>query len=486
MGSEHMDAGLCDALIQVLRAVTAQDSPATLDRAMASVAGNCSMSALSLERLRAAGLESHVDADRRRRRESELQALLRVAHQLLASATLDASLDALVGATRALLSADVAHINVHVADGVGYHSVRAIQGEMTEAFRRQQTPPGAGLTGLVTETKSPHVSTDYLTDPRIRHSASGDASVRCDGLRTLVGVPVLHRDDVIAVLIVSYRATTLVSDNQLGLLVSLATLASLALEDARTRDAQAAIARKLQDDSTLLRANNASLEWSASSYEKLVELVLRRCGVGEFVSAMSQAFGCEAGMWDAAGQLIARSPQTHAPIPQRLSEIAQSLAPLATAPVVHEFGEDDDNLWLCVAGSPEEVLGAVYVRRDALDEVARRTFGRVGRLANQLLRDVSNGAAPGELNEETVAGLLDGRMQDDSTLDLSRSLGSSAYKSLVAVVALGDAPSRSRMHHLGVRLARKHRGGPEARMGSSYSLLLAQTPLPWPLECTRA
>ena len=455
MGRGHIDGELCTALVHLFHIANGQESVAALDAAVTTLGDNCSASESVLARLRTAALEIHVDADRRRRHEAELHALLRVAQQLLASTSLRDAMDSLVSATRELLSADVAHINLHSGD---VDSARAIQGEMTEAFRRQKSPPGAGLTGLVTETKSPYIATDYLSDPRIRHSPAGDASVRSDGLRTLVGVPVLHRDDVIAVLVVSYRATTSISDERLGLLVSLATLAGLTMEDARRRDQQNEVSRKIHDANALLKAENAQLAWAGACYADLVELVLLRRGIDELVDAISSAFHCRVGVLDSDGVLVAPTEDSGGPTIRVPEGIADYLHNTAEAqPRI--FGvSDDDHMWFCPANYQEEVLGATVVCREDLDEVEQVTLARIGPLVGQTLRDAKYGTGAGELGWATVSSLLGGRSPDDYTADLSHALGSSAAKPLIALVAIGDPTQHLRMHHFGVRIARENSG----------------------------
>ena len=457
MGSGHIDGDLCDSIAHLFRVANGRDSAEAVGAAMNSLAECCSASEFALERLRTAALEAQVDADRRRRRESALRDLIRLAHRLLESSSLAEAMDAIVSATRLLLSADVAHINLH-ADGGDSNSTRAIQGQMTEAFRRQQTPPGAGLTGLVTETKSPYVSMDYLSDPKIRHSASGDASVRSDGLRTLVGVPIMHRDEVIAVLVVSYRATTSISDEQLGLLVSLATLAGLTFEDKRRRDRQDEISRRAQDGNALLKAKVAQLTWSAATYERLIELVLLRCGMDEFMATVSDAFGCEAGLLDATGETIAPLIPPGAPASDFVKELTDRLKSAAMEPAVFQLAHDEDPLWVCSVAAHEELLGAIFIRRRAMDQIEQQTFAQIARLAGHVLRDFKYGTLPGELDEGTVASLLDGRRQGDHTLDLSHSMGSAIAGDLVVSVAIGDASLQVRMHHFGVQIARDHQG----------------------------
>lgn len=456
MGSAHIDGDLSSAVAHLFRVANGQDSVQAVDNAMASLTKCCTASEFALERLRTSALEAQVDADRRRRRGSELRALVRVAHQLLESPSLAEAMDAIVTATRLLLSADVAHINLH-SDHADSDSTRAIQGEMTEAFRRQQTPPGAGLTGLVTETKSPYVSMDYLHDPRIRHSATGDASVRSDGLRTLVGVPIMHRDEVIAVLVVSYRATTSISDEQLGLLVSLATLAGLTFEDKRRRDRQDEISRRAREDNALLRARVAQLTWSVAAYERLIELVLLRCGIDELMAAVSDTFGGEAVLLDAIGETIAPAIPAGAPAPDLLKEIADRLQGAAMEPAVFQLGQGNDAIWVCVVAAHEEPLGAIFIRRRAMNQIEQQTFARIGRLAGHVLRDLKYGTRPGELDEGTVNSLLDGR-QDDYASNLPHSMGSATAGNLIVSVATGDASLQVRMHHFGIQIARDHQG----------------------------
>jgi nitrate/nitrite-specific signal transduction histidine kinase len=116
-------------------------------------------------------------------------------------------------------------------------------------------PPDLSLTRLVLEEKQPHACYDAQTDPRTDHE-----TMRAYGIRSMLAVPCLLRDQVVAVALVAtfdeHRAFT---EEQVELALGVANTVAPAIENARLHqrverlavlEERARLAREIHDDVT--------------------------------------------------------------------------------------------------------------------------------------------------------------------------------------------------------------------------------------------
>ena len=94
-------------------------------------------------------------------------------------------------------------------------------------------PVGVGLGGLVALTGQPASTADYRLDGRLRHRQDIDRRVEAEGLRSLVGVPLLRGKDVFGVLLSGSRAIRSFQAEEVALFATLGTHAAVAMENAR-------------------------------------------------------------------------------------------------------------------------------------------------------------------------------------------------------------------------------------------------------------
>ena len=90
--------------------------------------------------------------DSRRRRESELAALVDTARELATTSDPGGVLDAIVRRARSLLGTDTAYLTLYDPE-VGDTLMRATAGSVSAAFQQVRLPLGAGLGGLVAQTR---------------------------------------------------------------------------------------------------------------------------------------------------------------------------------------------------------------------------------------------------------------------------------------------------------------------------------------------
>jgi signal transduction histidine kinase len=170
----------------------------------------------------AGGYARLYEAERRARiRLEHVQAVTDVA---LSHLELDHLLDELVGRIRDILAADTCAILLLDA---GELVSRAAVGIEAAAEREVRIPLGQGFAGRVAATKEPLVLQDIaegnVLNPVLRES----------GVKSLLGTPLLVRDDVIGVMHVGMRRHRTFSEEDVELLQLVADRAALGIERAR-------------------------------------------------------------------------------------------------------------------------------------------------------------------------------------------------------------------------------------------------------------
>jgi GAF domain len=150
-------------------------------------------------------------------------------------------------------------------------------------------------------TRSTYVTADYLHDPALGHDPSADAAVAADRLVTMAAAPMLDGEDVTGVLIASWRTRTGVSDDQLDLLTSLASLAGVAVSSARLH-AQPRRARAELQHAT------EQLQWSAAAHDRLHALMMPGADVGAVADTVHELIHADTAVLDPDGATLAAAP----------------------------------------------------------------------------------------------------------------------------------------------------------------------------------
>ncbi len=168
------------ALLRLL----ADDAPAEQLEAQARrlAAGDAEMGAAAHD----LALRVRAVMDARRRRESELTALVEVARDLASLRDSGGVLDAIVRRARTLVGTDVAYLTLFDPEA-GDTIMRATAGSVSARFQNLRLPLGAGLGGLVAQTSHPYWTADYPEDERFRHTGEIDDVVGDEGLVAICG-----------------------------------------------------------------------------------------------------------------------------------------------------------------------------------------------------------------------------------------------------------------------------------------------------------
>ncbi|HEX5812524.1 MAG TPA: GAF domain-containing protein, partial [Pseudonocardia sp.] len=244
-----------------------------------------------------AGLDAH------RRREAELSALVDTARDLASLPDPGDVLDAIVRRARTLLRADVAYLTLFDPDR-GDTYMRATAGSVSARFQALRLPLGAGLGGLVAQTRRPYWSADYPADEQFRHTREIDAAVGDEGLIGICGTPLLVGDEFVGVLFASNRTRREFHHDEVALLGSLAALAAVSLVQSRRAAATAATLAALS-------AAHEGIAQAAAAHDRFVGVVLAGGGVDDITAVLGEVLACWVAVLDVDGSRLA----AHGPVP---------------------------------------------------------------------------------------------------------------------------------------------------------------------------
>ena len=311
-----------------------------------------------------AGLDAH------RRREAELSALVDTARDLASLPDPGGVLDAIVRRARTLLRADVAYLTLHDPDR-GDTYMRATAGSVSARFQALRLPLGAGLGGLVAQTRRPYWSADYPADEQFRHTSEIDAAVGDEGLIGICGTPLLVGDEFVGVLFASQRTRRTFHHDEVALLGSLAALAAVSLVQSRRAAATAATLAALSEA-------HEGIAQAAAAHDRFVGVVLAGGGVDDIAAVLGEVLTCWVAVLDVDGSRLA----AHGAVPGANGSGDGHADPLADAPAVRRSAEtgrlaEAGGMWAVAVTAAGQRLGTLVLGgRDGLDAGRGRTVER--------------------------------------------------------------------------------------------------------------
>jgi GAF domain-containing protein len=238
----------------------------------------------------AAALANHRALADGRRHEAQLEALYRTAGELSSELDLGQVLDAIVDRARALASAPIGYVML-VDPARGEIAMNAVAGVTSEEFRAIRLDIGAGLGGLAAAEGHPFYTSDYLNDGRFRHRRPVDEQVRAVGIKSILGVPMRARDELVGVLYVADRAVRVFSAGDVEVLVSLAQHAALAIHTARLYEHATAALTQTSRTTELLAQQNEQLRRVDDAQRQLSEVALAAEGLEGIVALVADLAG---------------------------------------------------------------------------------------------------------------------------------------------------------------------------------------------------
>lgn len=399
---------------QFLELLTREASPVEFEGPLleARAAGMDTAVLSELEQAKLLALRVRAILEQRKHREIALSALFDTASDLAGLRDLGAVLEAIVHRARSLLDADITYMTLN-DDERGDTYMRVTDGSTSAVFQRLRLPMGAGLGGLVAQTATPYVTSNYLEDERFRHTAEIDKGVTEEGLVAILGVPMRLGSRVIGVLFASNRSPRPFAREEVALLGSLAAHAAIAIDTTRLLQETRAAIDELSAANELVRAHSASVERAAAAHDRMTDLVLRGGGVADVAAAVTEVLGGALVVLDAEGRRLTGVGEV-ADIDE--ANLADAVAASRTTGRTAGRGR----LWAASVVAGAEDLGALVLLADRdIDEADQRILERAALVTALLLLfrrtvDESEGRVRGELLDELLSrpdGDLEGLRQ---------------------------------------------------------------------------
>ncbi|NKQ52240.1 GAF domain-containing protein [Amycolatopsis sp. K13G38] len=265
------------------------DPPAAVWRQLQQ---GCSWVAIALDR---------DDArERAERAAKETEVLRDVVAKLLTVRDLDQVLLSIADRTLHLLDSDLCGVLLVEGDQV---AMRSCVGNRAVETARLRMRRGQGVAGLVFLTGEPAKVDNYLEDETI----SDDFMFLAEKEETLsaLAVPLRLHGELIGVLEVWRRRPSVFTEQHVRRMVTLADFATIAIDNARLHDQQAAAVAQMKRTRDALEQQVALLAQSSNLQQKLLETVLAGVGLPAIARTVATELGCRIGIYGPEGSLIA-------------------------------------------------------------------------------------------------------------------------------------------------------------------------------------
>jgi GAF domain-containing protein len=240
-----------------------------------------------------------------RRREAVLDALRKTA-AAIAELEVDEVLKATVARARELMGTDLAYLSIFDPD-TGLTYVRASNGARSPGFNSLEVPLGFGVGGIVSETRRPFWTEDYIHDQRIQHVPRVDVGIGDEGVRAMLGVPLVARGRFLGALFAADRRVRPYASDEVALLEAFGGLAAIALENARLFERHEQRLAELRNAYEALRDRNAVTEKAAEVHDRLAALLVRRADPRELAELVAAHLDVRIAIYDAELELLAAS-----------------------------------------------------------------------------------------------------------------------------------------------------------------------------------
>jgi hypothetical protein len=419
---------------------------------------------------------------RQRQREAELSALYETANDLTSIRDVDAVLTAIVRRARQLLGADLTYLSLNDSER-GDSFIRMTDGSVSARFQQLRLDLGTGLLGLVAQTGAPYFTDDYFADQRFLHRDYIDSAVAEEGIRAILGVPLLLGGKVLGALLAANRSARPFPPGEVVLLGSFAAHAAIALENARLFEETRQAIASLDAANATVRAHSEAVELAASAHDRLADVVLHGGGVEAVASVLADVLGGCVAVREPSGHLLAsagvgtaggwrgsagttfatsvaealrsgRSVEVPGPeMPGRATS-----GPATSGPATSGSGQ---RAWIAAAVAGNDHLGTLVVGRDLdLGEADRRILER-GALVTALLLLFQRSMAEAEdrVRGELLDDILSDPHRDPATVrERARRHHADLEAPQVVLVVAAEAVERHRVVAAASRLAAA-RGG---------------------------
>lgn len=254
--------------------------------------------------------------ERLERRDRELTALLNSARALAQIDDVDTLLQELVDRADELMGSDLTYLSAY-DEATGDLWVRASRGATSETLRTLRVPAGSGLASRVVQTQSAQWTMDYQ-NANLKPDDQVTAAVDDEGLKSLLGVPMSTKGQLLGVLFTAYRYPHQFTAEEIALLSAFADHAAVVLHRARLFARIETSAQEAEAAQLRAERHATAMEHAAQVHERLTSLVLGGEEPASVCRALASALKVEvaavrpdatllagdpATLWDSSGQL---------------------------------------------------------------------------------------------------------------------------------------------------------------------------------------
>jgi len=247
------------------------------------------------------GIAIRQRLEEQQQRERGLVAVIETARDLTALRDIDLVLQAIVRRARQLVGCQIGYLATYDRQREEFY-MRATDGSVSENLRTLKLKRGIGLIGVIEKTATPQSSANYQPDARFPHSELVDSIFREEGIRSILGAPLLVGGKVIGVLFVGDRYVRAFLPWEISILSTLAAHAAVAILNAQAfEDSQAAL-QQASHANALLQKQAAGIQRAAAAHEDLTSLVAKGGGLSDLCRLVAGMLGGTVLALDEAGR----------------------------------------------------------------------------------------------------------------------------------------------------------------------------------------
>ena len=387
-----------------------------------------------------------------RRREQELSAILAGVRELAELRDVDTLLERIVDRARGLLGADVAYLTGHHDNAL---RVRTTSGVIAPELRELVVPVGVGLASRVVTQRTPQWTSAYHENRAVPHGEGVDAAVTAEGLRSLLGVPLLAGTEVLGALFAANRTTYEFSPDEIALLGAFADHAAVVLQTARLLEATQSAAEEAREATSVLAENLAATERASRVHEDLTSVVVEGGSAREIAETLSHSLDRRVLVLGRDLLPVADAPfvrpgeaPTAEPSPPVLEAIERSRHSGRCVPVAQ--GDEVEHAVTVV--SDDALLGAILLGpgERELGPVEQRTAERAAQItALVTLKQDAIVDAENRVSGEILTDLLHPRTRDTTGVT-ARGRGRGIHLERVRSLVVLAVPAGERRRCLGI------------------------------------
>lgn len=244
--------------------------------------------------------------DEQAERERALTTLVESMRELAGLDAVEGVLAAIVARTRRLLLADVAYFLSHDQMS-GISSMHVSEGILSDAFMSLKVPSGVGITGFIAASRKPSWTADYMTDPRYDHIGEIDSATAEEGLRAVLGVPVLRAGRVVGLLVAADRHRHDYRPQDVELLFALAQHAGVVIENATVHARDRQSLEQLEDSVDALRASDRATKDILALQDRMLSVLMTNGSLQDLAEATRAVLQGTVVIADGGGRELARA-----------------------------------------------------------------------------------------------------------------------------------------------------------------------------------